>query len=109
MQLVRQVQFKSLKILDKITFLSKNLFNVATYTVRQRFFKDRHWIRYNELWNMLKTHNAYQELHKICGSHPPQQVLKQVDKNFKGFFKSVKEWKRNPTKFKAVTGLPPIA
>ncbi len=75
MQLVRQVQFKSLKILDKITFLSKNFYNVATYMVRQRFFKDRYWIRYNELYKVLKSHDAYQKLQKTCGFHPPQQVL----------------------------------
>jgi len=92
MQLVRQVQFKRSKLLDEITFLSKCLFNVATYTVRQRFFKDRHWIRYHELWNLLKSHDSYQTLQEMCGSHPPQQVLKQVDRNFKSFFKAIKKW-----------------
>ncbi|MHA1747232.1 MAG: hypothetical protein ACTSYF_01140 [Promethearchaeota archaeon] len=76
MQLVRQVQFKRSQLLDEITFLSKNLFNVATYTIRQRFFKDRHWIRYHKLWKMLKSHDSYQKLQEMCGSHPPQQVLK---------------------------------
>ncbi|MBY9005499.1 MAG: transposase [Candidatus Lokiarchaeota archaeon] len=106
MQLVRQVQIKASEILDKITFLSKNLYNAATYTVRQRFFKDRHWIRYNELYNVLKTHDAYQKLKTTCGSHPPQQFLKQVDSNFKGFFNSLKEWKKNPAKFQGIPKLP---
>ena len=70
MQLVRQVQFKNSQLLDSITFLSKNLYNVATYTVRQRFFKDRHWIRYNELWNLLKSHDSYQKFQEKCGFYP---------------------------------------
>ena len=94
MQLVRQVQFKRSKLLDEITFLSKNLFNVATYTVRQRFFVDRHWTRYNELWRLLKSHKAYKKLQEMCGSHPPQQVLKQVDRNFKSFFKAMRTFSR---------------
>jgi len=106
MQLVQQVQFKRSNLLDEITFLSKNLFNVATYTVRQRFFKDRHWIRYNELWKLLKTHESYRKLQESCGSHPPQQVLKQVDRNFKSFFKAIKVWKIEQSKFKGMPKLP---
>ena len=106
MQLVQQVQFKRSNLLDEITFLSKNLFNVATYTVRQRFFKDRHWIRYNELWKLLKTHESYRKLQESCGSHPPQQVLKQVDRNFKSFFKAIKVWKNEKSKFKGMPKLP---
>ncbi|MHA1105179.1 MAG: hypothetical protein ACTSPN_05595 [Promethearchaeota archaeon] len=65
MQLVRQVQFKRSNLLDEITFLSKNLFNVATYTVRQQFFMNRHWTRYNELWRLLKSHETYKSF-KRC-------------------------------------------
>ncbi len=100
MQLVQQIQLKRSKILDEITFLSKNLFNVATYTVRQRLFKDRHWIRYNELWKLLRTHESYKKLQETCGSHPPQQVLKQVDRNFKSFFKAIKVWKSERLRFR---------
>ena len=106
MQLVRQVQLKHSKLLDHVTFLSKNLYNVATYTVRQRFFKDRYWIRYYELWNVLKAHDAYQELQSTCGSHPPQQVLKQVDRNFKSFFNAMKQWRKYSSKFQAMPRLP---
>ncbi|MHA1562364.1 MAG: hypothetical protein ACTSPA_09595 [Promethearchaeota archaeon] len=49
MQLVRQIQMSRSRLLDEITFHSKNLFNVATYTIRQRFFEEGKWIRYNEL------------------------------------------------------------
>jgi putative transposase len=106
MQLVKQIQFKKSPLLDEITFLSKNLFNVATYTVRQRFFKDGYWTRYNELYNLLKTHESYKRLDEKCGSHPPQQVLKQVDRNFKSFFKAIRVWKTNPSKFKGMPKLP---
>ncbi len=106
MQLVRQIQMKPSPLLDEITFRSKNLFNVATYTIRQRFFETKKWIRYYELWKMLKDHEAYQHLQRMCGSHPPQQVLKQVDRNFKSFFKAIKVWKQTPSKFTSIPKLP---
>jgi len=106
MQLVRQIQMKSSPLLDEITFLSKNLYNVAIYTVRQRFFEDNHWTRYQELWTLLKSHEIYQKLHERSGSHPPQQVLKQVDQNFKSFFQAIKSWKKHPSKFMGRPKLP---
>jgi putative transposase len=105
MQLVKQVQMRRSKVLEEVTFASKNLFNVATYTIRQRFFQDRHWIRYTELWQVLKSHPDYVKMHKLCGSHPPQQVLKQVDRNFKSFFNALKVWKHTPSRF---TGRPKL-
>ena len=106
MQFVRQIQFKRSKLLDEITFLSKNLYNLATYTVRQRFFSEHYWIRYHELWKLLKNNDSYQKLQETCGSHPPQQVLKQVDRNFKSFFNAVKQWKNEPSKFRGMPKLP---
>ncbi|MHA1918021.1 MAG: RNA-guided endonuclease InsQ/TnpB family protein [Candidatus Ranarchaeia archaeon] len=104
--MVQQIQLKKNKLLNNITFLSKNLYNVATYTVRQRFFKDHYWIRYYKLWNLLKKHETFQNLKNTCGSQTPQQVIKQVDKNFKSFFKAIKEWKKNPKKFLGRPKLP---
>ncbi|MHA1746482.1 MAG: RNA-guided endonuclease TnpB family protein, partial [Promethearchaeota archaeon] len=106
MQLVKQVQLRRSKVLEEVTFASKNLFNVATYTVRQRFFQDRHWIRYTELWQALKSHQDYVKMHKLCGSHPPQQVLKQVDRNFRSFFNAMKVWKQTPSRFSGRPKLP---
>ncbi|MHA1916897.1 MAG: hypothetical protein ACTSUV_01075 [Candidatus Ranarchaeia archaeon] len=49
MILVQQTKLNKSKLLDKVTFQSKNLYNTVTYIVRQRFFKDRHWTRFYEL------------------------------------------------------------
>ncbi|MHA1917598.1 MAG: hypothetical protein ACTSUV_04710 [Candidatus Ranarchaeia archaeon] len=72
MRLVQQIQVKRNKLLNNITFLSKNLYNVATYTVRQRFFKDRYWTRYYELWALLKNHETYKDLKNACGAQTSQ-------------------------------------
>ena len=106
MQLVQVIQTNSTDLLEKIAFLSKNLFNVATYTVRQEFFKSGKWLRYNDLYRLLRTHRDYKLLHETCGSQTPQQVLKQVDRNFKSFFNALKSWKKDPSKFKSRPNLP---
>ena len=106
MQLVQQIQLKRNNLLDNITLLSKNLYNVATFTVRQQFFKDRHWTRYYKLWTLLKKHETYKNLENTYGSHSPQQVLKQVDQNFKNFFKKITSWKKNQKKFQGRPKLP---
>ncbi|MHA1917953.1 MAG: hypothetical protein ACTSUV_06560 [Candidatus Ranarchaeia archaeon] len=103
---MQQIQTKRKKLLDNITFLSKNLYNVTTYNVIQRLFKDNYWTRYYELWTLIKNHETYKNLKNICDSQTPQQVIKQVDKNFKSFFKAIKEWKKNPEKFHRRPKLP---
>jgi len=52
MQLVKQVRLKPSRLLDELSIVSKNLFNVANYEVRQYFFKSGKWLRYNTLYNL---------------------------------------------------------
>jgi len=99
MQLVKQVQFKRSKLLDELCFVSKGLFNVANYKIRQEFFTTQRWIRFTELYHCLKSHPLYQRLHSMAGSHPPQQVLKQLEKAWKSFFQAMKAWKKDKKKF----------
>jgi putative transposase len=106
MQLVQQVQLKASPLLDEITFCSKNLYNVAVYTVRQQLFRDSTWLRYTDLYRLLKDHETYLRVKELGGSHPPQQVLKQVDRNFKAFFRAMRQWKKCPQKFQGRPKLP---
>jgi len=82
--------------LSNLCHLSKNLWNEANYIIRQALFQNkRNWIRYNELNNLLKSSENYQALN----AQTAQQTLKLVDKAWKGFFNSKKEFKKNPKKF----------
>ena len=106
MQLVKQIQLKQSKILEELCHYSKNLFNVANYVIRQNFFKKRGWVRYTELYHHLNSHPVYQKFHLFAGSHPPQQVLKQVDQAWNSFFQAIRSWKKNPSKFLGKPKLP---
>jgi IS605 OrfB family transposase len=63
--------------------LSKNLFNVGLYTVRQYFFQERKYLRYESSYHLCKTNENYQLLATDIG----QQTLKIVDRAMNGFFK----------------------
>lgn len=71
------------EILKTLCHLSKNLFNVGLYTVRQYFFQERKYLSYESAYHLCKQNENYQSLATDCG----QQTLKYVDRCFKAFFK----------------------
>jgi len=95
MRLTEQIQIKKTAHLSYLCHLSKNLYNVANYYVRQEFFYLGDWLRYYDLWYMLRDKKEYQEL----PSQTSQQILRLVDKNWKSFFKSLKKWRVKPGKY----------
>lgn len=72
------------KELDKLCFLSKNLYNSTLYTVRQHYFETHKYLNYNAV-NKLFTDNKQVD---YCAL--PRKVSKitqqLVDKSFKSFF-----------------------
>lgn len=70
-------------LLTNLCHLSKNLFNVGLYTVRQYFFQEQKYLSYESNYHLCKENENYQLLATDCG----QQTLKYVDRCFKVFFK----------------------
>ena len=93
---------KYYKILDDFCFKSKNLYNFANYQVRQEFIHNGKWIRYNELFSIVKNGEDYKNL----GSNLGQQTLRLLDKNWNSFFKAIKGWKRDRSKYLGMPKLP---
>lgn len=87
---------------DEVCFASKNLYNLANYTLRQEFIKTSLWIRTTQLDKLLKSSEAYRAL----PAQTAQQTLRLLDKNWVSFFEANKSYKENPTKFKARPKLP---
>ncbi len=71
------------KIVTNLCHLSKNLFNVGLYTVRQYFFQKQKYLSYESNYHLCKENENYQLLATDCG----QQTLKYVDRCFQAFFK----------------------
>jgi len=95
MKLAEQIQLKKRGNLSYLCYLSKNLYNLANYYVRQEFFYLGNWLRYYDLWYILKDKEPYKKL----PSQTAQQILISLNKNWKSFFNSMKEWKIHPAKY----------
>ncbi len=95
MKLAEQIQLKKRGDFSCLCYLSKNLYNFANYYVRQEFFYLGNWLRYYDLWYILKDKEPYKKL----SSQTAQQILILLDKNWKSFFNSMKEWKEHPEKY----------
>ena len=97
MNLIRteQIQIEGTDELSSLCHLSKNLWNEANYLIRQEFFINGNWIRYNTLAATLKTSENYKNLN----AQTAQQILKVLDRSWNSFFKAIKEWSKNPDKF----------
>ena len=74
--------------------MSKNLYNVVLYTIRQHWFETvnddtvKHkFLNYYDVWNILKKDNPD---YKAIDSHAAQLVIKQVEANFSSFFSLLK-------------------
>lgn len=81
------------RILTNLCHLSKNLFNVGLYAVRQYFFQEAKYLSYESNYHLCKENENYQLLATDCG----QQTLKYVDRCFKVFFKLLSMRKQGMT------------
>ncbi len=102
MRLTEQIQLKNTTQLSYLCHLSKNLYNLANYYVRQEYFYLGNWLRYYDLWYMLKEKEPYKKL----PSQTAQQTLKLLDKNWKSFFQSLKTYKKHPERYLGAPKLP---
>lgn len=96
LQLTQQIiitdQHKYYGGLDYLCKLAKNLYNTALYEIRQQYIKDKKYTNYYSLDRKLKETNNY-DYNALPYRQSAQQVLRQVDKIFKSFFKSIKSEK----------------
>lgn len=78
---------------------SKNLYNHANYLIRQEFISNGKWIRYAELDKILKADTEYNDYSEMPTAQSAQQILRLIDRNWKSFFKSIKDWSKHKEKY----------
>ncbi len=89
------------RAIDGAAFASKNLYNQATYQMRQAFIHEGQYLSYTDIFHRVKYLDCYQALpRKVSNS-----ILILIDKNWKSFRKSLIEWKKYPKQY---TGKPKI-
>ena len=79
--------------LDNLCSLSKNLYNSTLYTIRQHYFNTKQYLNKFELINQFTKNN--QKDYIALPRKVSQQIIYQVDQNFKSFFNSLKSNKIN--------------
>lgn len=79
---VRELNKSEFLALRELCRLSKNLYNVGLYTVRQYFFEERKHLRYESNYHQCKVNENYQ----LLNTDIAQQTLKVVDRTFKSFY-----------------------
>lgn len=93
------------KTLDEFCFKSKNLYNFANYQIRQKFCTEGKYISYNQMDKLLKQENMDFDYRNMPTAQSAQQTLRLLDKNWKSFFKAIKDWSKHKEKY---TGRPKL-
>ncbi len=88
--------------IDAAAFASKNLYNAASYAVRQSFIREGVYLTYHEMHRRLKDHETYQAL----PAKVAQWVLRLLDKNWQSFFEARSAWQADPSQFLGRPKLP---
>ena len=88
---------------QRLCHLSKNLYNVANYEMRQSFLSGKKKSNYQISTEFAKENQLdYRALPAQCS----QQIINLLEKNWQSFFKSAKDRKKNPKKYKGRPRLP---
>ena len=78
------------KYLREMCYLSKNVYNESVYNIRQHYFAEGTYLRYEANFGLLKTSINYIRL----GSNISQQSMRAADQSFKSFFALLKNAKK---------------
>lgn len=85
-QQLKHLSVNEYKAIRELCILSKNMYNVALYSIRQHFFDTGKFLSYTGNYHACKGNENY----KLLNSNSAQQVMKIVDRNFKSFFELLK-------------------
>lgn len=97
-QQIKHLTKEEYNILRELCRVAKNLTNQAIYNVRQHYFQEKQYLRYEANYYELKNSENY----KLLNSNMAQQTLKDVDSIFKSFFALIKLAKQGKYNFKHI-------
>ncbi len=95
-QQVKHLSKEEYNILRELCHTAKNLANEAIYNVRQYYFTEGEYLKYEKNYTLLKDSPNY----KMLNSNMAQQILKEVDGAFKSFFGLLKLAKKGKYSFR---------
>ena len=96
---IRSLSKEEYKMLREMYQYSNNLYNVALYNIRQYFFQEKKFLRYEENYHICKENENY----RLLQAGVSQQILKVVDRSFKSFFSLIKKAESGEYRFKDIS------
>ena len=97
-QQVKHLTKEEYNILRELCRTAKNLTNQAIYNIRQHYFQEKQYLRYEANCYEMKYYKNY----KLLNASMAQQTLKNVDSMFKAFFSLIKLAKQGKYDFKHI-------
>lgn len=97
---------KSYLTLVDLSHLSNNLYNQANFIVRQNFIHNNIYLNYYIMDKLFRKHSKLQDNWNQLPSQCKQQILKLLDQNWRAFFKSIKDYQSNKSKYLGRPKLP---
>ena len=85
-QQIKHLSKEDYKSIKELCHVAKNLTNEAIYNIRQYYFTEGAFLKYEKNYTLLKSSPNY----KALNSNMAQQILKEVDGSFKSFFSLLK-------------------
>ena len=95
-QQIKHLSKEDYKSIKELCHIAKNLTNEAIYNVRQYYFTEDKFLKYEKNYALLESSPNDKELN----SNIAQQILKEVDGSFKSFFGLIKLAKQGKYSFK---------
>lgn len=97
-QQVKHLTKEEYNILRELCRTAKNLTNQAIYNIRQHYFQEKQYLKYEANYHELKCCENY----KLLNSNMAQQTLKNADEMFKSFFSLIKLAKQGKYNFRYI-------
>ena len=84
--------------------LSKNLYNQGRYLINEQYNENKTFINETTLNRKLRTepNPEYNNYRKFCKAKVAQNTLRALCKCYKSYFRAIKDFKVNPSKYKGM-------
>ena len=92
---IRNLSKRDYLKLKMLCLFTNNLYNVSLYHVRQHYFSERHYLRYESNYHVTKDNENYKLLHAGIA----QQTMKVVDRSMKSFFSLIEKARNGSYQF----------
>lgn len=81
-QNIKHLSSREYEILRKMCRLSKNVYNTSLYNIRQHYFAEKSYLRFEANYPLMKCDDNY----RLLGANVAQQTMRSADQSFKAFF-----------------------